>query len=205
MADQQTAQPVFQIQRIYLKDSSLEQPNSPQILLEQAQPQVDVNLQLQAEPFADGLYEVAVTATVNAKVGDKTLFLIEVVQGGIFRISGVLPDMLPQVLGITCPNLLYPYAREVVSLGAGEILLTSMDRDGTKSGFDVALTRAVADAVPVPLIASGGVGDLDHLVAGVTEGHATAVLAASIFHFGEYTIRQAKEHMARAGIPMRLD
>ena len=97
------------------------------------------------------------------------------------------------------------YAREVVALGAGEILLTSMDRDGTKSGFDVALTRAGADAVPVPLIASGGVGDLDHLVAGVTEGHATAVLAASIFHFGEYTIRQAKEHMARAGIPMRLD
>ena len=97
------------------------------------------------------------------------------------------------------------YAREVVALGAGEILLTSMDRDGTKSGFDVALTRAVADAVPVPLIASGGVGDLDHLVTGVTEGHATAVLAASIFHFGEYTIRQAKEHMARAGIPMRLD
>jgi len=97
------------------------------------------------------------------------------------------------------------YAREVVALGAGEILLTSMDRDGTKSGFDVALTRAVADAVPVPLIASGGVGNLDHLVAGVTEGHATAVLAASIFHFGEYTIRQAKEHMARAGIPMRLD
>ena len=97
------------------------------------------------------------------------------------------------------------YAREVVALGAGEILLTSMDRDGTKSGFDVALTRAVADAVPVPLIASGGVGNLDHLVAGVTEGHATAVLAASIFHFGEYTIRQAKEHMAKAGIPMRLD
>lgn len=97
------------------------------------------------------------------------------------------------------------YAREVVALGAGEILLTSMDRDGTKSGFDVALTRAVADAVPVPLIASGGVGNLDHLVTGVTEGHATAVLAASIFHFGEYTIRQAKEHMARAGIPMRLD
>ena len=97
------------------------------------------------------------------------------------------------------------YAREVVALGAGEILLTSMDRDGTKSGFDVALTRAVADAIPVPLIASGGVGNLDHLVAGVTEGHATAVLAASIFHFGEYTIRQAKEHMAKAGIAMRLD
>ena len=97
------------------------------------------------------------------------------------------------------------YAREVVSLGAGEILLTSMDRDGTRSGFDIALTRAVADAVPVPVIASGGVGNLDHLVAGIRDGHATAVLAASIFHFGEYTVRQAKDHMAHAGLPMRLD
>jgi cyclase len=97
------------------------------------------------------------------------------------------------------------YAREVVGLGAGEILLTSMDRDGTKSGFDIALTRAVADAVPVPVIASGGVGNLDHLVAGIRDGHATAVLAASIFHFGEFTIRQAKQHMAKAGLPMRLD
>ena len=97
------------------------------------------------------------------------------------------------------------YAREVVALGAGEILLTSMDRDGTKSGFDIALTRAVADAVSVPVIASGGVGNLDHLVAGVREGHATAVLAASIFHFGEYSIPQAKRHMAAAGLPMRLD
>lgn len=97
------------------------------------------------------------------------------------------------------------YAREVVDLGAGEILLTSMDRDGTKSGFDIALTRAVADAVHVPVIASGGVGTLDHLVAGVREGHASAVLAASIFHFGEYSIPQAKLHMAAAGLPMRLD
>jgi cyclase len=97
------------------------------------------------------------------------------------------------------------YAREVVSLGAGEILLTSMDRDGTKSGFDIALTRAIADAVPVPVIASGGVGTLDHLVAGIRDGHATAVLAASIFHFGEYTIREAKEHMAKSGLPMRMD
>jgi cyclase len=97
------------------------------------------------------------------------------------------------------------YAREVVSLGAGEILLTSMDRDGTKSGYDVALTRAIADAVTVPVIASGGVGNLDHLVAGIRDGHATAVLAASIFHFGEYTVRQAKEHMAKAGLPMRMD
>jgi len=97
------------------------------------------------------------------------------------------------------------YAREVVALGAGEILLTSMDRDGTKSGFDITLTRAIADAVNVPLIASGGVGNLDHLVDGIRDGHATAVLAASIFHFGEFTIRQAKEHMKNAGLPVRMD
>ncbi len=97
------------------------------------------------------------------------------------------------------------YAQEVVSLGAGEILLTSMDRDGTKQGFDLALTRAIADSVSVPVIASGGVGNLDHLVEGIREGHATAVLAASIFHFGEFTIRQAKDHMARAGLAVRLD
>ena len=97
------------------------------------------------------------------------------------------------------------YAQEVVSLGAGEILLTSMDRDGTRQGFDLPLTQAIADSVPVPVIASGGVGNLDHLVAGIREGHATAVLAASIFHFGEFTIRQAKDHMVRAGLPMRLD
>jgi len=97
------------------------------------------------------------------------------------------------------------YAEEVVSLGAGEILLTSMDRDGTRAGFDLPLTRAIADSVRVPVIASGGVGNLDHLVDGIRDGHATAVLAASIFHFGEYTIRQAKDHMVRAGLPMRLD
>ncbi len=97
------------------------------------------------------------------------------------------------------------YAQEVVSLGAGEILLTSMDRDGTRQGFDLALTRAIADSISVPVIASGGVGNLDHLVEGIQEGHATAVLAASIFHFGEFTIRQAKDHMARAGLAVRLD
>ena len=97
------------------------------------------------------------------------------------------------------------YAEEVVALGAGEILLTSMDRDGTRQGFDIALTRAIADAVTVQVIASGGVGNLDHMVAGIRDGHATAVLAASIFHFGEYTIRQAKDHMAKAGLPIRLD
>ena len=95
------------------------------------------------------------------------------------------------------------YAREVVSLGAGEILLTSMDRDGTKQGFELELTRAVADAVRVPVIASGGVGTLDHLVAGIQEGHASAVLAASIFHFGTYTVAEAKAHMAKAGIHVR--
>jgi cyclase len=97
------------------------------------------------------------------------------------------------------------YAREVVKLGAGEILLTSMDRDGTRQGFDIPLTRAIADAVPVPVIASGGVGNLDHLVEGIRDGHATAVLAASIFHFGEFSVRQAKQYMAKAGLPMRLD
>jgi imidazole glycerol-phosphate synthase subunit HisF len=97
------------------------------------------------------------------------------------------------------------YAREVVALGAGEILLTSMDRDGTKKGFDLELTRAVADAVSVPVIASGGVGTLEHLVEGVREGHASAVLAASIFHYGECTIGEAKRFMAAAGLPIRLD
>ena len=96
------------------------------------------------------------------------------------------------------------WARKVAALGAGEILLTSMDRDGTKSGFDLGLTRAVADAVTIPVIASGGVGTLDHLADGVTQGHADAVLAASIFHYGEYTVRQAKECMAARGIEVRL-
>jgi len=96
------------------------------------------------------------------------------------------------------------FARTVAAKGAGEILLTSMDRDGTRAGFNLALTRAISDAVDVPVIASGGVGTLDHLVEGVTEGGASAVLAASIFHFGDYTIREAKEYMARAGIPVRL-
>ena len=97
------------------------------------------------------------------------------------------------------------FAREVAALGAGEILLTSMDRDGTKSGFDIPLTRAVADAVSIPVIASGGVGSLKHLIEGVRDGHASAVLAASIFHFGTFTILEAKQAMAAAGIAVRLD
>ncbi|MYM54587.1 imidazole glycerol phosphate synthase subunit HisF [Thalassovita mangrovi] len=97
------------------------------------------------------------------------------------------------------------FAKLVAEKGAGEILLTSMDRDGTRAGFNLALTKAISDAVDIPVIASGGVGTLDHLVEGVTKGGASAVLAASIFHFGDYTIREAKEHMAQAGIPMRIE
>jgi cyclase len=97
------------------------------------------------------------------------------------------------------------FAKEVVALGAGEILLTSMDRDGTGAGFDLELTRAISDAVEVPVIASGGVGNLDHLTEGIRDGHASAVLAASIFHFGTHTIVEAKRHMAASGIPVRLD
>ena len=97
------------------------------------------------------------------------------------------------------------WAKKMADFGAGEVLLTSMDRDGVKTGFDLGVTRAVSDAVNIPVIASGGVGNLEHLAEGVTLGHADAVLAASIFHFGEYTVQQAKQHMADAGIEMRLD
>lgn len=97
------------------------------------------------------------------------------------------------------------YAQEVAALGAGEILLTSMDRDGTKIGYDIPLTRAIADAVSIPVIASGGVGTLDHMVEGIRDGHASAVLAASIFHFGEHTIREAKERLRANGLPVRID
>ena len=97
------------------------------------------------------------------------------------------------------------FARDVAVLGAGELLVTSMDRDGTKAGYDLGLTRAIADAVPVPVIASGGVGTLDHLVDGVREGGASAVLAASIFHFGTHTILEAKQALAAAGLPVRMD
>jgi cyclase len=97
------------------------------------------------------------------------------------------------------------FARQVAELGAGELLVTSMDRDGTKGGYDLALVRAISDAVSVPVIASGGVGNLDHLVAGIRDGHASAVLAASIFHFGTHSISEAKQHMAAAGLRVRLD
>ena len=110
-----TQSPVYQIQRIYLKDLSLEQPNSPQILLEQGQPQVDINLGLGAEPIADGVYEVTVTATVTTKVNDKVLFLVEAKQGGIFEIRNIPEDQLQPIVGIACPGIIYPYLRAIVS------------------------------------------------------------------------------------------
>jgi preprotein translocase subunit SecB len=114
MADDNNA-PVFQIQRVYLKDLSLEQPNSPQILLEQAQPQVDINLNLAAAPVADGVYEVTVTATVTTTLTDKTLFLVEAKQAGIFEIRNIPDEQLQPIIGIACPQIIYPYLRAIVS------------------------------------------------------------------------------------------
>ena len=124
--------PVFQIQRMYLKDLSLEQPNAPQILLEQQQPQVDINLTLSAENVTDGIYEVCVTATINTKVGDKTLFLVEAKQAGIFEIRNVPQDQLEGILGIVCPQMVYPYLRAIVSdvctrAGFPPVLLTEVN------------------------------------------------------------------------------
>jgi len=141
-----------------------------------------------AEKFGDQCIVVAIDAKKASRAGEPDRW-------EIFTHGGRNPTGIDAIA----------YAKEVVALGAGEILLTSMDRDGTGRGFDIALTRAIADAVTVPVIASGGVGSLDHLVQGIRDGHATAVLAASIFHFGEYTVRQAKQHMASAGLPMRMD
>ncbi len=114
MADENNT-PVFQIQRIYLKDLSLEQPNSPAILLEQTQPNIDINLTLSAEPAAEGFFEVCVTATVNTKVGDRTLFLVEAKQAGIFEIRNVPQEQMEGIIGIVCPQMLYPYLRAIVS------------------------------------------------------------------------------------------
>jgi preprotein translocase subunit SecB len=114
MSDEQ-AQPVFQIQRVYLKDLSLEQPNSPQILVEQGQPAVEINLGVEVQPVADGIYEVAVTATVTTKLGDRTLFLCEAKQAGIFEIRNIPDDQMQPILGIACPGIVYPYLRAVVA------------------------------------------------------------------------------------------
>lgn len=141
-----------------------------------------------AEKFGDQCIVVAIDAKKVSKIGEKDRW-------EIFTHGGRNSTGLDAI----------SYAKEVAALGAGEILLTSMDRDGTKAGYDIALTCAVADAVKVPVIASGGVGTLDHLVEGIRDGHATAVLAASIFHFGEHTVREAKAYMAKAGLPIRMD
>ena len=114
MADE-NSNPVFQIQRIYLKDLSLEQPNSPQVLLEQGQPQVEINLALGAAPIGEGVYEVTVTATVTTKVNDQVLFLVEAKQGGIFEIRNIPEDQLQPIIGIACPGIIYPYLRVIVS------------------------------------------------------------------------------------------
>jgi preprotein translocase subunit SecB len=131
MAEQDQS-PVFQIQRIYLKDLSLEQPNSPQVLLEQTQPQVDIQLSMAAEAVAQALFEVTVTATVTTKVGDKTLFLVEAKQAGIFEIRNVPQDQIEGILGIVCPQMVYPYLRAIVSdvctrAGFPPVLLTEVN------------------------------------------------------------------------------
>jgi len=141
-----------------------------------------------AEKFGDQCIVVAIDAKKVSRVGETDRW-------EIFTHGGRKPTGLDAV----------DYAREVAALGAGEILLTSMDRDGTKKGYDIPLTRAIADAITIPVIASGGVGTLGHMVEGIRDGHATAVLAASIFHFGEHSVREAKVYMAKAGLPMRLD
>jgi cyclase len=141
-----------------------------------------------AEKFGDQCIVVAIDAKKVSQPGEPECW-------EIFTHGGRNPTGLDAV----------EYAKEVVALGAGEILLTSMDRDGTRAGYDIPLTRAVADSITVPVIASGGVGTLEHMVEGIRDGHATAVLAASIFHFGEHSVREAKLYMAKAGLPMRLD
>lgn len=142
------ATPVFQIQRMYLKDLSLEQPNSPQILLEQAQPQVDINLSMAANTVADGIYEVTVTATVTTKVNDKVLFLVEAKQAGIFEIRNVPQEQLQGIVGIVCPQMVYPYLRAIVSdvctrAGFPPILLTEVN---FQAMFEAQQQQAAAQA-----------------------------------------------------------
>ena len=152
--------PVFQIQRIYLKDLSLEQPNSPQILLEQSQPQVDINLALGAEPVADGIYEVTVTATVTTKVKDKTLFLVEAKQAGIFEIRNIPEEQLQPIIGIACPGIVYPYLRAIVSdvctrAGFPPVLLSEVN---FQAMFEQQRAAATAALEAQPAAATNGSG-----------------------------------------------
>ncbi|MBL8362182.1 MAG: protein-export chaperone SecB [Rubrivivax sp.] len=153
--------PVFQIQRMYLKDLSLEQPNSPKILLEQAQPQVDINLGVGAESVADGIFEVTVTATVTTKVGDRTLFLVEAKQAGIFEIRNLPQDQLQGIVGIVCPQMIYPYLRAIVSdvctrAGFPPILLTEVN---FQAMFEAQQAQAAG--------ATNGAGDGPRIITGV--------------------------------------
>ena len=163
MADE-TLTPVFQIQRIYLKDLSLEQPNSPQILLEQSQPQVDINLALGAEPVAEGIYEVTVTATVTTKVNDKTLFLVEAKQAGIFEIRNIPEDQLQPIIGIACPGIVYPYLRAVVSdvctrAGFPPVLLSEVNFQAMFEQQRAAAASAAEAAQGAPTNGSGSISN----------------------------------------------
>ncbi len=163
MADDTQTTPMFQIQRLYLKDLSLEQPNSPQILLEQGQPQVEINLTLGAEPIADGMYEVTVMATVTTKVNDKTLFLVEAKQGGIFEIRNIPDEQLKQILGIACPNIVYPYLRAVVSDvctrgGFPPVVLSEVN---FQAMYEAQQAQALAQSSGAPGNGSGVVGTVN--------------------------------------------
>ncbi|HEY2189892.1 MAG TPA: protein-export chaperone SecB [Caldimonas sp.] len=160
MAAEPSTLPTFQIQRMYLKDLSLEQPNSPKILLEQGQPQVEINLTLGAESISDGMYEVTVTATVTTKINDKTLFLVEAKQGGIFEIRNVPDEQLRQILGIACPNMVYPYLRAIVSdvctrAGFPPVVLTEVN---FQAMYEAQQAQALAQAGNAATNGSGAVG-----------------------------------------------
>ena len=141
-----------------------------------------------ADKFGDQCIVVAIDAKKTSRPGERLAWQI-------FTLGGRREPGIDAIA----------FAQEMASRGAGELLVTSMDRDGTRAGYDIELVRAISDAVPIPVVASGGVGGLDDLVAGVKDGHASAVLAASIFHFGEHSVGEAKRHMAAAGIPMRIN
>jgi preprotein translocase subunit SecB len=163
MAADPNKMPMFQIQRMYLKDLSLEQPNSPQILTEQGQPQVEINLTLGAAPIADGMYEVTVTATVTTKLKDKTLFLVEAKQGGIFEIRNVPDEQLKQILGIACPNMVYPYLRAIVSdvctrAGFPPVMLSEVN---FQAMYEAQQAQALAQAGGSAGNGSGAVGTLN--------------------------------------------